>query len=60
MSLQLRINLHGEDHRDVADTYDSIAVSYKALGDQQLALEYFLKSLAIRIKLYGKFHADVA
>jgi tetratricopeptide (TPR) repeat protein len=56
----MRINLHGEDHRDVADTYDSIAVSYKALGDQQQALEYFQKSLVIRRKLYGEIHADVA
>jgi hypothetical protein len=56
----MRIELHGENHSDVADTYCKIASSYYDLDDHKQLLEYFQKSLAIRMKLYGELHADVA
>jgi tetratricopeptide (TPR) repeat protein len=54
------IKLFGENHADVAEIYNSIAVSYSNLDDHKQSLEYYQKSLAIRLKLFSENHADVA
>jgi preprotein translocase subunit SecA/nephrocystin-3 len=59
-SLAIRNSLFGENHADVAQSYESIGMIYGELGDHHKALEYEQKSLAIRLNLFGDYHADVA
>jgi hypothetical protein len=41
-------------------SYNDIGISYDSLGDQKQSIEYKQKSLAVRLKLFGENHADVA
>jgi tetratricopeptide (TPR) repeat protein len=54
------IKLLGENHGDVAEIYNNIAVSFSNLDDHKQSLEYYQKSFAIRIKIFGENHVDVA
>jgi tetratricopeptide (TPR) repeat protein len=40
--------------------YHNIGVSYGNLGDQKQSIDYFQKSLASWIKLFGENHVNVA
>ena len=51
---------NGEKHPDMAASYDNIGAVYEAKGDNDKALEYYNKSLAIRLNTLGENHADVA
>ena len=44
----------------MATSYNNIGVVYKAKGEYDKALEYYQKSLAIRLKQLGPDHPDVA
>jgi hypothetical protein len=41
-------------------SYNKIGTTYGELGDPNKAFDYLQKSLAIRIRLFGDNHADVA
>ena len=59
-ALAIRLNLHGEQHPDVADSYRNIADALDDQGEYTKAMENFEKALAIRLKVYGEEHPDVA
>jgi tetratricopeptide (TPR) repeat protein len=59
-ALAIRLNLNGEEHPDVADSYHNIGDAYNEQGEYAKALEHFEKALAIRMKVYGEEHPDVA
>ena len=59
-SLEIRLELYGEKHRDVAKCYNNIGTIYYNQGNHKKALEYYEKSLEIRLELYGEKHGDVA
>ena len=47
-ALTIRINKLGEDHPDVATTYNNIANVYDSQGKYEEALDYYNKALTIR------------
>lgn len=48
------------NHPDVARIYNNIGVVYKDKGDFDKALDYYQRSLSIRLKSLGANHPDVA
>ena len=60
-TLDLRLALHGENHRLVATTLNNLGVAYAALGAYADARVQHRRALAIRRKLHGdRDHGDVA
>ena len=52
--------MYGEENADTAHSYVYVGHSYVQLGKHKKSLEYFDKSLQIRLKLYGEVNADTA
>ena len=50
----------GDDHPDVATTYNNMAIVYNKQGNYDKVLEYYEMSLVIRLKKLGDDHPDVA
>ena len=50
----------GEDHADVATSYNNLALVYERLGEYNQSKELHEKALIIRKKIFGEDHADVA
>ena len=50
----------GEDHSNVATSYNHLASVYNSLGEYNQAKELHEKALTIHKKIFGKDHADVA
>ena len=46
--------IYGEEHSDIAMSYDYIGLVYYNLSDYFESLEYYNKALVIRKKLYGE------
>ena len=59
MALVLDQQKHGENHSDVATSYNSIGLVYENLGEPEKALEFYQKALNIRLQVYGKNHPNV-
>jgi len=59
-ALVIRERCLGEDHLDVAASYQNIGASLCKLGDFQGALAAYRESLSILESLLGENHADVA
>ncbi len=53
-------DLYGIEHPYTASSYNNIGVVYKNKGDDDRALWYYFKDLAISEKLLGKDHPDTA
>ena len=56
----IRKKIFGEDHADVASTYNNLATVNSRLGEYNQAKELHEKALVIWKKLYGEDHAEVA
>merc|ERR1719352_2215241 len=52
--------VHGNDHPGVAASYNSIGSVYRSQGKYDDALDYYQKSLKIKITAVGSDHPDVA
>ena len=50
----------GEDHANVATSYNDLAVVYNSLGEYNRAKELHEKALVIWKKVFGEDHANVA
>ena len=50
----------GPDHVDVADSFNSLGIVHKELGDLSQAKDYHDRALAIRLKKLGPDHFDIA
>ena len=59
-ALIIRKTIFGEDHADVATSYNNLASVYNSLGEYNQAKELHEKALVIRKKIFGEDHADVA
>ena len=59
-ALLIRKKIFGEDHADVATSYNGLASVYNRLGQYNQAKELYEKALTIRKKIFGEDHADVA
>ena len=59
-ALELRKELFGEKHPDMARSYSNVGYTYGALGEHRKALEYQEKALELRKKLFGEKHPDTA
>ena len=59
-ALIIRKKIFGEDHADVATSYNNLASVYNSLGEYNQAKELYEKALTIRKKIFGEDHADVA
>jgi len=52
--------IFGEDHADVAGTYNNLGNVYQQLGQYNEAKEFLEKALITNKKIFGEDHADVA
>ena len=59
-ALLIRKNIFGEDHTDVASSYNNLASVYCTLGKYNQAKELHEKALVIWGKINGEDHVDVA
>ena len=59
-ALMIRKNIFGEDHTDVASSYNNLASVYGTLGKYNQAKELHEKALVIWGKINGEDHVDVA
>ena len=59
-ALTIRKKIFGEDHADVATSYDNLALVYNRLGEYNQAKELHEKALMIFKKIFGEDHANVA
>ncbi|XP_078345544.1 uncharacterized protein LOC144631047 [Oculina patagonica] len=59
-ALVIRKKIYGEEHADVAATYNNLGAVYHDLGQYNEAKEFYDKGLVIRKKICGEKHADVA
>ncbi len=59
-ALELAKEKYGENHPDVATSYNNIGAVYKDLGEYEKALEYLQKASKIRLQVLGENHPDVA
>ena len=59
-ALIIRKKIFGEDHADVATSYNNLASVYNSLGEYNQAKELHEKALIISKKIFGEDHADVA
>ena len=50
------ITIFGEDHADVATSYDNLALVYKRLAKSNQDKELHEKALVIREKIFGEDH----
>lgn len=55
--LELRVNVQGENHPDVAMALRELASQEQAAGNLQGAIEYLKRALAIYCKVYGNDHS---
>jgi tetratricopeptide (TPR) repeat protein len=58
MALDIRRKVFGEEHPDVASSYNNIGGVYDSKGEYALALEYYQKALDILTKVYGAEHPE--
>ena len=58
--LDIRINILGKNHLDVALIYSHIGEVYYHKAEYDKALEFFHKTLIIRLDKLGEHHSDVA
>ena len=58
--LIIRENIYGNNHTDVAASYNNLGRIYLSLSDYRQAEENVKKALMIRIKLLGENHPSVA
>jgi tetratricopeptide (TPR) repeat protein len=61
--LAIRLNTFDENNEsnvELADSYQKLGNNYDHLGNHRKALEFKQKSLAIRLKIFGENHIDVA
>ena len=59
-ALMIRKTIFGEDHTDVATSYNNLAEEYLHLGEYNQAKELHEKALVIWKKINGEDHVDVA
>ncbi|ETN98303.1 hypothetical protein RFI_39207, partial [Reticulomyxa filosa] len=58
--LGVRLDKLGEDHIDVADSYDNLGLAYHEKDEYDIAIKYYKKGLKIRLDKLGEDHIDVA
>ncbi|KAM7429374.1 hypothetical protein ABFA07_019768 [Porites harrisoni] len=58
-ALMIKKKIFGENHADVAKSYNDLAVVYYSQGEYNQAKELLKKALMIRKKIFGENHDDV-
>ena len=58
-ALEIRCKLYGEEHGNVARSYNNLGMLYQNQSRMDQAEEYLRKALKIRLKLCGEEHGDV-
>jgi len=58
--LELNRKAYGDEHGNVATSWNNLGSAHKALGRYETAIQYYQKALDIDIKIYGESHPDVA
>ena len=59
-ALMIRKKIFCEDHADVGESYNDLALVCSSLGEYNQAKKLHVKALTIRKKIFGEDHADVA
>ena len=56
----IKKKIFGEEHANVASSYNNLANGFQRLGHYNEAKEYHQKALIIKKKIFGEEHAAVA
>ena len=59
-ALKIEVASLGEDHPNVATSYNNLGSAYGIKGDNDLAINYYERALKIRVASLGEDHPDVA
>ena len=59
-AIQIRMNVLGPNHVDVATSYDNLGLVYQAMGELEQAKDYHQRAIEIYINVLGPNHIDVA
>ena len=59
-ALMIYKKIFGENHANVARSYNNLASVYNSLGEYNQGKELHEKALRIRKKIFGEDHANVA
>ncbi|MBF0537015.1 MAG: tetratricopeptide repeat protein [Nitrospirae bacterium] len=59
-ALAIRLEVYGERHLSVAQSYNNIGFAWNELGDSKQAIAFLEKALAIQLEVYGERHPSVA
>lgn len=59
-SLEIRLDLLGEKHTDVAASYNNIGIVYHEQLEYDKSLEHYKKSLKIKLAILGEKHSLIA
>jgi tetratricopeptide (TPR) repeat protein len=59
-SLKIRLDIFGEEHLDVAASYNNLGSAYHHKGDLDQAIRYHNKALKIWLDIFGEKHPHVA
>ena len=59
-ALEIRINVLGPNHIDVATSYNDLGVVYEAMGQLEQAKDYIQRAIETYINVLGPNHIDVA
>ena len=59
-SLRIREKILGEEHPNIAASYNNLAVVYQSQGEYKKAEELYEKSLRIKKRILGKEHPKIA
>jgi len=59
-NLEIVLQLHKDDHLDIADSYNNLGIVYDSQGKYNQAEEAFKKSLEMRERLFKGDHLDIA
>ncbi|MDE6311821.1 MAG: tetratricopeptide repeat protein, partial [Muribaculaceae bacterium] len=58
-ALSIRLDVFGENHPNVATSYNNIGYVYLSLGEYQQALEYYQKALKISLAVLNENHPNI-
>ena len=59
-ALIIKKKIFGEEHADVAASYNNLGTVHQALGQYNEAKDYYEKALIMKKKIFGEEHAEVA
>ncbi|MBF0606842.1 MAG: tetratricopeptide repeat protein [Magnetococcales bacterium] len=58
-SLDIRLEVYGENHPDIVTRYNNLGLAWSDSGDSNKAITYLEKAINIGLTVYGEEHPQV-